>query len=121
MQVKLILVGGFLGAGKTTLLNYLSGKMFPQDLTAEGDTWVNEMKRDDAEAYGQFYAEFGRILDYYNRASDGALFGTSMPTTGLPGTGASMRMDGLAKARERLKIAQSLQDQVNRMDRQQPA
>jgi ABC-type glutathione transport system ATPase component len=72
-----------LGAGKTTLLNYLSGKMFPQDLTAKGDTWVNDMKRDDIEfsRFTAFVQQDDILLDTMSvqgkkgRAKPGRVFG----------------------------------------------
>lgn len=39
------------GAGKTTLLNYLSGKMFPRDLTAKSKTVINGIDRDKIDFY----------------------------------------------------------------------
>ena len=39
------------GAGKTTLLNYLSGKMFPNDLHATGTTTINDIPREEIDYF----------------------------------------------------------------------
>lgn len=51
MPKQFLAIIGASGAGKTTLLNYLSNKMFPNDLTASGTTTINGINRDEIDYF----------------------------------------------------------------------
>ena len=47
---------GASGAGKTTLLNYLSGRLISQNLSKEGDIFVNGVNRDQVRGFSSYSA-----------------------------------------------------------------